>query len=234
MNCIALDDEPLALKVVEHYIQQIDWLHPQGFFTDPFLARTRLNKGGIDLLLLDIQMPDVTGLQFFTHLPKKPLVIFSTAYREFAVEGFELEAIDYIVKPYEFERFKKAVEKAKQHWTLHQDAATQSSTAFSDNAIFVRSTYKLVKIDLNDLYLIETMDDYLQLHLLSQDRPVLTLMTLKEMENMLSPKRFMRVHRSFIVALSHVEGLRRKKLSIQGREVPVGTTFLQKTRELFR
>ncbi|MEO0338513.1 MAG: response regulator, partial [Bacteroidota bacterium] len=164
MTCIALDDEPLPLKVLEHYINQLEQLECKGYFTNPEIARACLESNQIDLLFLDIQMPDLTGIEFFTGLEHKPLVIFSTAYREYAVEGFDLDAVDYLVKPYEFDRFHKAVEKAilyKRY--LEYGPESQEEERF----VFVKADYKVHKISLNDLYLVETLDDYLKLHLFS-------------------------------------------------------------------
>ena len=233
MTCIVLDDEPLALKVLEHYIQQIHWLEPKGFFTNPVLARKCLDKEPIDLIILDIQMPDVTGLQFFSSLSYKPLVIFSTAFREFAVEGFELEAVDYIVKPYEFGRFQKAVQKATEYHSFMHTADSSGGNKQGKKYIFVKSAYRVVKITLKDLYLVETLDDYLQLHLISKSRPILTLMTLKSMEQLLPENRFLRVHRSYLIAIDKVESLHRKKILIEGREIPIGVTFQPKILTLF-
>lgn len=226
MTCLMLDDEPLALKVLENYVSRVDWLQSKGYFTDPTLAQKVLASETVDLLFLDIQMPDVNGLHFFEGLHQKPMVIFSTAFRDFAVEGFELNAVDYIVKPYEFERFEKAIHKAADYLALKNKAT-------SAQHIFVRSTYSTIKINLEELYLIETCDDYLKLHITTNPRPIYTLMTLKNMEQRLPADRFIRVHRSFIVALQHVEGLRKKNLTVQQQEIPVGITYWKAVKRYF-
>lgn len=224
-----LDDEPLALKVLENYARRMPMLEPKGFFTDPQLAHQLLSQIPIDLLFLDIQMPDISGLQFFYRLQLPPLVVFSTAYRDYAVEGFELSAIDYLVKPYEFERFQKAVNKAADYLNFQN----HQKEAFEHTFIFVRSTYDMLKIDLQDLYLVETCDDYLKLHLLSRKRPVYTLMTLKNMEQLLPANRFLRVHRSFLVGLDKVKSWRRKTLLVQDQEIPIGVTYLAQVKQFF-
>ena len=230
MTCIVLDDEPLPLKVLEHYINQMGNLDCKGYFTNPEIARACLETNDIDLLFLDIQMPDITGIEFFTELEHKPLVIFSTAYREYAVEGFDLDAIDYLVKPYELERFQKAVEKALLYKRFLEFGPDQQQ---EENFIFVKADYKVHKISLTDLYLVETLDDYLKLHLFSQDRPLIILSSLKKFATLLPEEHFVRIHRSYLVAIREVEKVRRKKLQVAGRRLPVGVTYQDKVSDLF-
>lgn len=232
MICIALDDEPLALKVLKHYVNEAPGLESKGYFTNPDIARSCLESEQIDLLFLDIQMPDITGLQFFKTLAKKPMVIFTTAYREFAVEGFELEAIDYLLKPIELERFQRAVQKATDYLSFLTVQKVQPSNLSTH--IFIKSEYRVLKIDLEDLYLVETLDDYLKLYLYSSPKPIMTLMTMKSIVELLPPNRFMRVHRSYLVALDKVTSLRNKRIKIEGKEIPVGTTYLGKVRAIFQ
>ncbi len=229
MTCIVLDDEPLPLRILEHYINQTDQLECKGYFTNPEIARSCLDTSDIDLLFLDIQMPDITGIEFFTGLEHKPLVVFSTAYREYAVDGFDLDAIDYLVKPYELERFQKAVDKA----ILYKRFLENGLENQEDHFIFVKADYKVHKIQLNDLYLVETLDDYLKLHLFSQDRPLIILSSLKKFATLLPEDQFVRIHRSYLVAISEVEKVRRKKLQVAGRSLPVGVTYQDKVSELF-
>ncbi|MEL7219884.1 MAG: LytTR family DNA-binding domain-containing protein [Bacteroidota bacterium] len=228
MNCLMLDDEPLSLKILESYAAKMPQLRMLGFLTDPQQAYRVIEQEQVDLLFLDIQMPDISGLAFFASLSYQPMVIFSTAFRQYAVEGFELEAIDYLVKPYEFDRFAKAVQKASAYY-----AFKQGNQIAKTDAIFIRSTYNIVKIQLSDLYLVETADDYLKLHLHSQKRPIYTLMTLKEMDQRLPSDQFMRVHRSFIVAKQSITQIGRKKLIAKHTEIPVGVTYLKAFRDWF-
>jgi DNA-binding LytR/AlgR family response regulator len=227
MTCIALDDEPLALQLLELFIRQSPALTPLGFFSDPHPAKARLGQGGIDLLFLDIQMPGANGLDFFKKLPKPPLVIFTTAFRQFAVEGFELEAVDYLVKPFDFERFGKAVQRAVEYLHFRNHRASEPGH------FFVKSAYRIVKVHFDDLLCVEAFDDYVKLHLHSSPTPLLTLTPLKEIRQMLPNARFMQVHRSFIVALEKVESLRSKQLKVGKIQVPVGGLYLSGVKALF-
>ena len=220
LTCLALDDEPLALRILQQYTDRLPDLKPLGFFTDPERAKDCIATQDIDLFFLDIDMPDISGLQFLRLLPQPPMVIFSTAYRNYAVEGFELNAVDYIVKPYPFERFHHAVQKAQQQRVLRQQPDRQQQ-----DFLWVRSAYELLKIDLKDLYLVETAEDYLLLHLFSRPKPIYTLMTLKTMENKLPSASFKRVHRSYLVGINAVEQVRRKKIIVNGRQIPIGITY---------
>ncbi|MEM1214536.1 MAG: LytTR family DNA-binding domain-containing protein [Bacteroidota bacterium] len=227
LTCIMLDDEPLALDILRSYAEQLAQLRPRGYFTTPHLAYDTLVKERVDLVFLDIKMPDINGLRFLANLPYRPMVIFSTAFEEYAVKGFELDAIDYLVKPYELERFRRAVIKAYDYHRYRQ----QDRLA-SDQFLFVRSTYTLIKVDLTDLYLVETDGDYLKLHLHSRRRPLHTLMTLRQMEQLLPNPAFLRVHRSFIVATNQIQQVRAKKMVVKGVPVPIGSTYLAAVRQL--
>ena len=229
MTCLALDDEPLALQLLEAYLLRKPALQPQGFFTDPDAARARLGQGDIDLLFLDIQMPDVTGLEFFRGLSAPPLVIFTTAHAAFAVEGFNLNAVDYLLKPYDFDRFDKAVERAFEYFHLlkNRDKAPASGI------LFVKSGYATLPVPFGQILCLETYDDYVKIHLIDQPKPVLTLSPLKTLLEKLPDNQFLRVHRSFAVAISKVLAFRRGKIHLTGgKEVPVGDTFAARIREL--
>ena len=223
MKCLALDDEPLALGLLEAYVQRIPELAPQGFFTDPDDALKRLSEGDIELLFLDIQMPDITGLQFLRSLANPPMVIFTTAYAEYAVEGFNLDAVDYLLKPFDFGRFGKAVAKAAEYGRFLQLQRREGNPDPPVNSLFVKVEYSVVQIPFDDIRYIEGFDDYIKIH--AGSKPVLTLLSLKNVLEMLPPERFMRVHRSFIVALDRVERVRARRIVIETREIPVGDTF---------
>jgi two-component system LytT family response regulator len=229
VTCLALDDEPLALQLLEAYLLRKPALQPQGFFTDPDAARARLGQGGIDLLFLDIQMPDVTGMEFFRRLSAPPLVIFTTAHAAFAVEGFNLNAVDYLLKPYDFDRFDKAVERAIEYFHLlkNRDKAPAS------DILFVKSGYATLLVPFGQILCLETYDDYVKIHLIDQPKPVLTLAPLKTLLEKLPDDEFLRVHRSFAVATGKVLAFRRGKIHLtDGKEVPVGDTFAARIREL--
>jgi DNA-binding LytR/AlgR family response regulator len=217
IHCIAIDDEPLALQLINEYCGKISFLQLDKVFTNTDEARVWLSQNKVDLLFLDIQMPDVNGLQFYKSLVEKPLVIFTTAYKDFAVDGFNVDAIDYLLKPFEYDRFLKAVYKSKEYIEF------LSSQELQLNSIFVKVNYEIMKINLKDIELIEALDDYIKIYI--KPNPVLTLMTLKSIQERLPLRDFARVHRSFIVPLHKIEKFSKTKLVVAGKEIPIGSSY---------
>jgi DNA-binding LytR/AlgR family response regulator len=218
IRCIAIDDEPLAIKLVKEYISKVSFLELVATFTDAIEARTFLQTEKVDLLFLDIQMPDINGVQFYNALHDKPMVIFTTAFSEYAVEGFNVNAIDYLLKPFEYDRFVKSVYKAKEYYEFTRSQEIQYTS------IFVKSDYQLVKVNLKDVLLVEGLDDYIRIHL-ANNKTILTLMSLKAIAEKLPPQEFVRIHRSYIVPLSKIEKVSSKKIEIAGKEIPVGVSY---------
>ncbi|WP_167516768.1 LytR/AlgR family response regulator transcription factor [Hydrotalea flava] len=217
MKCIAIDDEPLALQIISQYCEKIPFLQLENIFTNPNDALQYLSENKMDLLFLDIQMPDINGLQLYKNLTNKPLVIFTTAYKDFAVEGFNVDAIDYLLKPFDYNRFLKAAYKAKEYQEF------LSSQELQLNSIYVKVNYEMMKINLKDIELIEALDDYIKIHI--KPYPVLTLMTLKSMQEKLPDKEFVRVHRSYIVPISKVDKFNKNKIFVAGKEIPIGSSY---------
>ncbi|MBI1836301.1 MAG: response regulator transcription factor [Flavobacteriia bacterium] len=219
INCIAIDDEPLALEIIEVFCESTPFLKLHKTFTKTSEAAAFLTTNSIDLLFLDIQMPDMSGIDFYKQINQNTMVIFTTAYSEYAVEGFNLSAIDYLLKPFELERFKQAVEKAKSYYNfLYQN---EKSTI---QYLYVRSEYSLVKIPFNEILYIETLDDYIKIHQLGK-KPVLTLMSMKSINEKLPDSDFIRVHRSYIVPFSRIESVRGKIISMGITEIPIGKSY---------
>jgi DNA-binding LytR/AlgR family response regulator len=219
MTCIALDDEPLALELIKVYAAQCPAIDLRKTFTRASEARAYLAEFPVDLLLLDIRMPDVSGIDFYKSFGQARLVIFTTAYSEFAVTGFDLQAVDYLLKPFTLARFQQAVAKG-QAWLQSSQAVAEPE----QRHLMVRSDYSLVKIPLDDIVYIEPMDDYARIHLHNR-KPVLTLMSMKAVQEKLPQQEFVRVHRSYIVALSRIEAVRGKQVHIAGQEIPIGQTY---------
>jgi DNA-binding LytR/AlgR family response regulator len=217
IHCIAIDDEPLALQLVSEYCQRISFLRLEKTFTNTDEASDYLSRNQVDLLFLDIQMPDINGVQFYKNLNKKPPVIFTTAFKDYAVEGFNVDAVDYLLKPFEYDRFLKACYKAKEYIEF------LSSQELQLNSIFVKVNYEIMKINLKDIDLIEALDDYIKIY--TQPTPVLTLMTLKNIAEKLPPRDFIRVHRSFIIPVAKVEKFSKTKLWVKGKEIPIGSSY---------
>jgi two-component system, LytTR family, response regulator len=221
MTCIAVDDEPLALEVIKKYVSDTPLVRLTGTFTDAIQALTFLKTQSVDLVILDIQMPDISGIQFLQSLKERPMVIFTTAWAEYAVKGFELEAVDYLVKPIKFERFVNALEKARKLQVMRSAVTENSDEGF----LFVKSGYVTIRVNFTEILYIEGLDDYVKIHFMDERRPVLSLMSLKSMLEKLPGGEFMRVHRSFIVSLKNVRSIRKKHLFLGTVRIPVGETY---------
>ncbi|MDD3490867.1 MAG: LytTR family DNA-binding domain-containing protein [Paludibacter sp.] len=216
MIAIAVDDEPPALQIIAKYCEQIDFVDLKKTFTNPLEALKYIRKFPVDLLFIDIQMPDINGMDFFRRVNPKPIVVFTTAFSEFAVEGFDLNATDYLLKPFAFERFQKAAEKAYEKFKQQHNTNVV-------RYISLRSNYSLVKININDIELIESLDDYVTIYTVS-GRKVVSRMTLKTIMAQL-PDGFARVHRSYIVPLDKIVNVRNKVIDIGNKKVPVGIKY---------
>ncbi len=218
LTCIVIDDEPLALELLKKYIAKIYFLELKGAFTDPFEARQLLESEPVDILFLDIQMPDINGIEFSKVVNKKnTAVVFTTAFSEYAVEGFNVDAIDYLLKPIEYDRFLKAVYKAKEYTDY------LASQELQDGTIFVKSDYQMVKVNLKDILYIEGLDDYIKIYL--PQKSILTLMTLKTISRKLPAREFIRAHRSYIVPISKIENVSKSKVRIADKEIPIGVSY---------
>ncbi|HVM88424.1 MAG TPA: LytTR family DNA-binding domain-containing protein [Puia sp.] len=218
LTCIAIDDEPLALEILKKHIAKIYFLDLKGAFTDPFEARKILEETNIDIVFLDIQMPDISGIEFSKLINKKnTAVIFTTAFSEYAVEGFNVDAIDYLLKPIEYDRFLKSVYKAKEYIEFINNQELQ------DGYIFVKSDYQMTKINLKEILYIEGLDDYIKIYM--PQKSILTLMTLKTIAQKLPSKEFIRIHRSYIVPINKIENISKSKIKIGDKEIPIGISY---------
>jgi DNA-binding LytR/AlgR family response regulator len=226
LRCVAIDDEPLALRLIARYVQQFPELQLVQTFDDAISGVEYLKQGTTDLLFVDINMPDVSGIELVRSLEKRPLVIFITAYKNFAFEGFELEALDYILKPIEAGRFAKAIEKAIEYYK-YKNAGPEEKT---DNSLFVYSEYRMIKINLNDIEYIESMEDYIKIHVLN-DKTVLTLMPLKKVLEKLPSDKFQRIHRSFVVAVDKIKSIHNRKVQLSDTELPVSESYMDFVRK---
>ncbi len=228
MRCIAVDDEPLALDLLEDNIRQIPYLELIGRCRNAFEAIELIQKEkdenrNVDLIFLDIQMPGLTGVQFLKSMSSNPMVIFITAYEQYALEGFELNVIDYLLKPVSFERFIKATNKANELYQLKINP--NLAKIVSDEHFFVNAEYSLVKIKYADILYIEGLKDYIKIYLCTQPRPVITRMTMKSIEEKFSLLPFMRIHKSFIVSLNKIESIRNLKITIGTHLIPISEQY---------
>lgn len=223
IKCLAIDDEPLALKQISSYIDKIPFLETVGLCQSAYEAMEYLEKNEIDLMFVDINMPDLNGMDFVKSLTVKPQIIFTTAYSEYAIDGFKVDAIDYILKPISYETFLKSANKAKTWFETNQKQAETIQT--TKDCLFVKSEYKLIRIMLADIKYIESANEYIQIHLVN-DQPVTTLIRLKSMEEQLPKDKFMRVHRSFIVNLDRVTEIERNRIIFDHKVyIPIGDQY---------
>lgn len=221
IRCIAVDDEPLALELLQDNISKIPFLQLVAACDNAIEAMQVMESQPVDLIFLDIQMPGLTGLQFIKSMTAKPMIILITAYEKYAPEGFELDVLDYLVKPVPFDRFVKACNKAKEMMALK--SAYRESTA--PDYFFVNVEYSLVKITKPDIIYIEGLKDYLKIHLSSAQRPVITRMPMKTIEEQLPPEQFVRIHKSYIVSIAHITAVRKASVFIGATELPVGDSY---------
>ncbi|MBY0537649.1 MAG: LytTR family DNA-binding domain-containing protein [Chitinophagaceae bacterium] len=221
IKCVVIDDEPLAIQILVDYIRQHASLNCVNTFDDAVAAKNWLNNNEVDLLFLDINMPDINGLELLKSLEKPPALVFTTAHREHAVDGFDLNAVDYLLKPISPDRFAKAVAKLETLFQPNED----------DNYIMVNVEYRNVKILLKEIVYLESLEDYVRIHLKSE-KPILTLSTLKSMVEKLPTTIFQRIHRSFIISKNEIKGVTSRKVKLSnGTELPVSDTYIDFTKE---
>lgn len=221
IQAIAIDDEPLALKVIQSHCEKTDFIDLQKTFTHPSEALKYLRKYPVDLLFVDIQMPSMNGITLVKAIQQNTMFIFTTAFSEYAVVSYELNAIDYLLKPINFKRFTQAVNKATEYYNY-----INRQNHSEDKHIFIRADYSLIKIPLADILYIEGLADYLRVYIKDR-KTVVARMTMNDISEKLSPKDFIRVHRSFIVPFNRIESVRSNSITIPEREIPIGKTYIK-------
>lgn len=222
IRCIAIDDEPLALKQINSYIERTPFLEVVALCRSAFDAIEFLSNNDVDLMFVDINMPDLNGMDFVKSLSQKPQVIFTTAYSEYAIEGFQVDALDYLLKPISYAAFLKSANKAKNWFELNQHQVDTIQT--SKESLFVKSEFKIVRIFLSEIKYIESSNEYIVIHLITGDT-VTTLIRLKVIEEKLPKDLFMRVHRSFIVNLNQIKVVERNRIVFDNVYIPVGEQY---------
>jgi DNA-binding LytR/AlgR family response regulator len=226
LRCIAIDDEPLALELLEDNISKVPYLKLVASCSNPLEAMTVLQKETVDLIFLDIQMPGLTGLQFIQSLSKKPMFILITAYEKYALEGYNLDVVDYLVKPVPLDRFIKACGKALELYELKTAKSGNAVADTNPGYIFINVDYSLLKIVLSDILWIEGLKDYIKIHLKSApNKPIIPRMGMKAIEDELPASQFMRVHKSFIVSKEHITAVRKNSVFIGAMEIPVSDNY---------
>lgn len=231
ITCLIVDDEPLARNLLREYAGKVPYLDVRGTCANAIEAMEILRNEPVDLLLLDIQMPDITGTAFVKTLQRKPLVIFTTAYSEYALEGYELDVVDYLLKPITFERFLRAIDKASQRLEKGKPHAAESPHASEADTsfMFVKDGTKLVKVRWDDILYIEGLKDYVTIH--TRDQKIVTLQRLKALEGQLPPEKFMRIHNSYIVALDAIDVVHKNEVQVGMAKLPISDSYRKAFRE---
>ncbi len=233
LNCIAVDDEPLALEQVSKFIEQTPFLNLAGKYANALHALDAVRRQKIDLIFLDIQMPDLNGIELARVLGRgsdKPRIIFTTAYHQFALEGYRVDALDYLLKPFNYEEFLRASQKALDYAELLNKPVTQhlvvnESEGADEQYLFLKVEYQLIRITHDDILYFEGLKDYVKVQLKSTDKAILSLTSLKALEEKLPPKRFLRIHRSFIVSLEKISSMTKSTVHIGKTMIPVGDQY---------
>lgn len=231
MKCVIIDDEPLAIDVIESYIKQIDGLEIVAKCTNPLDVIALLSKHRIDLIFLDIEMPNLNGIDLVKTLDNIPQFIFTTAYPQYALDGFYLNATDYLVKPIPFHRFLKAVSRAKEKHELKQNKQTNVSspeiltTKTFDDFIFVKSEYENIKLNIDSIKYIQGLKDYIKIYASTSNKAILTLLSFKDIMEKLPASKFIRIHRSYIINIGFIEVLQKTNVVIDTIRIPIGETY---------
>ncbi|MCX6232360.1 MAG: LytTR family DNA-binding domain-containing protein [Bacteroidetes bacterium] len=229
LKCLIVDDEPLAQRIIEKYAEDVPTIEIIGKCKNAFEALQLLNDNHVDLLFLDINMPKLSGINFLKTLKNPPLTIFTTAYSEYALEGYELDVIDYLKKPFSFERFLKAVQKAQERvkegskeTIVHEVVSAHNN---EEGFIFVKSNKKTFKVNISDVFYIEALGDYVKIH--TNDKVIVTYQSMKKIEALLPAANFTRIHKSYIVAISKIKSIEGNMVEIKDEKLPIGSNYKQ-------
>jgi DNA-binding LytR/AlgR family response regulator len=230
LNCIIIDDEPLARKGLKEYISDIDFLSLAAEFDQPLKAEEMISRGNVQLIFLDIQMPKISGLEFFKTLKNAPPVIFTTAFPKYAIEGFELNALDYLVKPVSFDRFLKATLRAKEYYEVRrQNEPGSSSKPDTADHFYVKADNKLVKINFDEILFAEALQNYVVIH--TTTRKYITYLTFKSVEEYMPGELFLKVHKSYIVAASKIDSIDSNDIRIGSHQIPISRNLKEEVME---
>jgi len=230
LNCVIIEDEPLARNLITEYVKKVPSLNLLNAFSNPLEALEALRTLSVDILFLDVQMPEITGISLLKVLKKRPLVVLTTAYSEYALEGYELDVADYLLKPITFERFLKSVDKIMLRLEADpKPVVTASETVASPAFVFVKDGTKLVKVRLDEILYVEGLKDYVTIHTTSQK--ITTLQRMKALEEQLPADKFIRIHNSYIVALDAIDVIQKNEVSIGSVSLPIGDTYRKSFKE---
>ena len=226
IKVLAIDDEPLALRQLTSYINKVPFLQLAGECQNAIQARDIMEREMIDAIFCDINMPDLSGMDFVRQLAAPPLIVFTTAYSEYAIEGYKVNAVDYLLKPFGLNDFLRAAMKVQEQYNLrHQNTPQESSPVQDDGTIYVKTDYRVVRIAIADIRYVEGMSEYLKIHLEGQ-KPIITLLSMKKMEDYLPSSQFMRIHRSYIVNLQKIQEVNKNRIILDAQTyLPIGDLY---------
>ncbi len=225
VKALIIDDEPLAQNVIKQYANKLPELVITGTCNDAICAHKFLQEQPVDLIFLDINMPKLSGISFLKNLKNPPLVIFTTAYSEYALEGFELNALDYLKKPFSFERFCKAYFRAEELLQLKEDSQSVKTENIETNFLFIKTNKKMVKVNFSEIFYIEGLGDYIKIHL--ADKKLVTNLSMKKIHSLLPQKDFYRTHKSFIISLDKIDAVEGNMTIINNNKLPIGNSYRQ-------
>lgn len=230
IRCLAIDDEPLALRQLESYLKKVPFLDVMGGCQSAMDAMRILEEEEIDAIFIDINMPDLNGMEFVKSLQHPPLVVFTTAYQEYAVEGYKVNAVDYLLKPFGMADIMRAAEHVKERYELLHAATV--SPVDEDDALFLKTEYKVVRVIVTDIVYIEGMAEYLRIYLDGQEKPLITLLSMKKMEERLRNHAFMRIHKSYIINLRHISEINKSRVILDtGASISIGDSYRERLTE---
>lgn len=224
LSCIIVDDEPLAVELMQRYVSHTSFLELKGSFNSAIEAMRFLQESTVDLIFLDIQMPELSGMEFSKLVNKRTRIVFTTAFSEYAIEGYRVNALDYLLKPFGYDEFLKAACRAKE-WFEESVLSKSGVVGGEGDYIFVKSEYKQVKVYLNDIYYFEGLKDYIKIWVKGSPRPILTIASLKALEEELPVDKFMRIHRSFIIALDKIQTIERSQVVINDVHITIAQAY---------
>jgi two-component system LytT family response regulator len=226
MTCLAIDDEPLALKQLAAYIKKVPFLELEGECQSAVQAKKILDDHSVDLIFVDINMPDLNGMDFVKSLTDRPMVVFTTAYADYAIEGYKVDAVDYLLKPFTAEDLLRSAEKARSHYELKRAAVLTPTKA--DDALFVKTEHRVVRIDISKIVYVEGMSEYLRIYIEGEQKPLIVLLSMKKLEERLSGNMFMRIHKSYFINLSKIQEVNKNRVVMSGDVyLPIGDIYRQ-------
>lgn len=228
LTCWIIDDEPLAIELLESYVAKTSFLKLTGSYSSAISAMQDLTSQSVDIVFLDIQMPEISGMEFARFIKDDTRIIFTTAFSEYALEGYRVDALDYLLKPITYTKFIEATKKALKWFEMKESASYKDSTSShgeEEEQMFVKSDHKLIRILFRDILYIEGWKDYVKIHLANKLHPILSLMSMKGLEETLPSTKFIRIHRSFIVQKSKINSISKNRVMIQESELPIGDSY---------